>query len=37
MESDDEVQKIGDWDRLSPPTFTDISKIGHIGSRVDFD
>jgi hypothetical protein len=29
MEPDDEVQKTGDWDRLSPPTLTDISQIGH--------
>jgi hypothetical protein len=37
MEPDDEVQKTGDWDRLSPPTLTDISQIRHIGGLVDSD
>jgi hypothetical protein len=37
IEPDDEVQKTGDWDRLSPPTLTDISQIGHIGGRVEYD
>jgi hypothetical protein len=30
MEPDDEVQKTGDWDRLSPPTLHDISSLGYI-------
>jgi hypothetical protein len=37
MEPDDEVQKTGDWDRLSHPTLTDISQIGHIGDRIKYD
>jgi hypothetical protein len=37
MEPDDEVQKTGDWDRLSPPMLTDISQIGHIDGRVQYD
>jgi hypothetical protein len=37
MEPDDEVQKTGDWDRLSPPTLLDISQIGHINGGVEYD
>jgi hypothetical protein len=37
MEPDDEVPKTGDWNRLSPPTLTGISQIGHIGGRVKYD
>jgi hypothetical protein len=37
MELDDEVQKTGGWDRLSPPTLTDISQSRHIGGRVEYD
>jgi hypothetical protein len=37
MEPDDEIQKIGDWNRLNHPTLTDISQIGHTGGRVGYD
>jgi hypothetical protein len=37
MEPGDEVQKTDDWDKLSPPTLTDISQIEHIGGRVEYD
>jgi hypothetical protein len=37
MEPDDEVQKTGDWDRQNPSPSTDISQIGHLGGRVEYD
>jgi hypothetical protein len=37
MEPDGEVQKTGEWDRLSPPILTDMSQIGYIGGRVEYD
>jgi hypothetical protein len=37
MEPNDEVRKTGDEVRLSPPTLTDISQIGHIDDRAEYD
>jgi hypothetical protein len=37
MQPDDEVQKTGDWKRLSRTTLTDLSQIEHIIGRVEYD